>query len=145
MALDTIHEEGVNSSQHSNDKTPNTMEIAGDKQVEIIQMSEIPYRIHVKIPRTDKTSDVCSGVQQFARAVKAVDHFATFSSTIGENVFNQPANVPTNGKILGIFKNRTNKWRGRRDVAIYVLVRTRVTVGAINESPMFQQLNQKGV
>ena len=61
LALDDIPEEGIERSQHSNDKSPNTMEIAGDKQVEIIQMSEIPYRIHVKIPRTDKTSDVRSG------------------------------------------------------------------------------------
>ena len=120
------------------------MEIAGDKQVEVIKMSEISDMIHVEIPRTDTTADVRSRVQQFSRAVKAVDRFTTFLSTIGENFFDQPTNVPTNGKVPGPFKNRTNEWIGIRDVVIYVIVRTRVTAGASRKALCFNGSAKKG-
>ena len=50
LALDDIPEEGIEGSQLNNDETINAMKMAGDNQVETIQVSEIPYSIHVDIP-----------------------------------------------------------------------------------------------
>ena len=140
-------------ARYSGDRVPDTrssriaaaLRSRGEGQVEEVTMAKIPYRIHLEIPKTDRTVDTRSGIQEFVRAVKSVDPHAWFSSTKQRKNFYRVQDVPPNNQLEDMFKCRNSAWRGRRDVIVYVNVHTTTPAAEIKRSHSFGYLKEVGV
>ena len=113
--------------------------------MEEITMAKIPYRLHIEIPKKDRTADLRNGIQEFMKAVKAVDPYSWLSSTMQRTNFPRVQDIPPNSQIEETFKCRNSNWRGRRDIIVYVNVHSSAPAADIKRSHSFAHLKEAGV
>ena len=117
----------------------------GYHQVDHINMSLIPFRIHIEIPKMDRNTDIRCGIQNFVKVLKEVDIFAWFLLTMVRTNFHRSSDIPLNSSVKEILKHVNSEWRGRRDMCIYLNVHSSSTALEIKKGCTFGETKNAGI